>query len=260
VFDLLFPIGFAVAVWWASTGAILYLDSLARSTYPITFAVASLVVTGAIYGLHDTATATDSEAYYLAFVLAIVVWGWVELSFLTGLITGPRRDPCPAGVSVWRRAVLGFQTVTYHELALIVALAIVWCVTSHGNNPVAWWTILILWLMRQSAKLNVFLGVRNLSIELLPQHLRYLGSYLRQQPSNPLLPWSITVATVAATMLWVAAIQQSDASSMRTALALVASLTTLGMLEHCFLVLPLSMNRLWAWVDSRARESIRPPC
>ena len=31
--------------------------------------------------------------------------------------------------------------------------------------------------MRQSAKLNVFLGVRNLSEEFLPQHLHYLQSY-----------------------------------------------------------------------------------
>ena len=33
--------------------------------------------------------------------------------------------------------------------------------------------------MRQSAKLNLFLGVRNLGVEFLPQHLRYLQSFFR---------------------------------------------------------------------------------
>ncbi len=32
--------------------------------------------------------------------------------------------------------------------------------------------------MRMSAKLNVFLGVRNLSVELLPPHLAYLAQLL----------------------------------------------------------------------------------
>ncbi len=32
-------------------------------------------------------------AVYLAFVGALMVWGWHELSFLTGAAAGPRRGP-----------------------------------------------------------------------------------------------------------------------------------------------------------------------
>ena len=51
--------------------------------------------------------------------------------------------------------------------------------TRDGANQVGLWTFVILWAMRQSAKLNVFLGVRNLSEEFLPEHLRYLETSLR---------------------------------------------------------------------------------
>ncbi len=43
----------------------------------------------------------------------------------------------------------------------------------------------MLWAMRQSAKLNLFLGVRNLSDELLPPHLRYLADVLRAAADEP---------------------------------------------------------------------------
>ena len=50
--------------------------------------------------------------------------------------------------------------------------------------------------MRESAKLNLFLGVRNLSEEFLPAHLAYLQSYFRRRSMNMLFPFSVTVSTV----------------------------------------------------------------
>ena len=38
--------------------------------------------------------------------------------------------------------------------------------------------------MRQSAKLNVFLGVRNLNADFLPDHLKYLQTYFVRAPMN----------------------------------------------------------------------------
>ena len=40
---------------------------------------------------------------------------------------------------------------------------------------------MVLWWMHQSAKLNVFFGVRNLNEEFLPEHLEFLKSFLHQE-------------------------------------------------------------------------------
>ena len=49
--------------------------------------------------------------------------------------------------------------------------------------------------MHESARLNVFLGARNLNEHFLPPHLAYLGSFLRKRPMNLLFPFSVTIST-----------------------------------------------------------------
>ena len=70
-----------------------------------------------------------------------------------------------------------------------------------GANQVATWTFMVLWVMRLSAKLNVYLGVPNLTEEFLPAHLLYLKSFLARKPMNLLFPVSVTASTVVATHL-----------------------------------------------------------
>ncbi len=52
--------------------------------------------------------------------------------------------------------------------------------------------------MNLSARLNLFLGVRNLHAEFLPDHLAYLVCYLKRAPMNRLFPVSVTLGTAAA--------------------------------------------------------------
>ena len=105
-----------------------------------------------------------------SFVCALLIWAWQEIAFLLGVVTGPRRSDCPHDARGWRRAALAFETVAHHELALLVLGAGVVAVTWQQPNRNGLWTFAILWAMRQSAKLNVFLGVRNFSEEFLPPH------------------------------------------------------------------------------------------
>ena len=60
---------------------------------------------------------------------------------------------------------------------------------------------MILWWMHQSAKLNVFLGVRNLNEEFLPEHLAFLKGFLNKKPMNLLFPFSVTISTVIAVLV-----------------------------------------------------------
>ena len=53
-----------------------------------------------------------------------------------------------------------------------------------ADNRVGLWTFLVLFAARISAKLNVYLGVPNLSDELMPEPVRHLKSYFAKRAMN----------------------------------------------------------------------------
>lgn len=247
------PVLFTLFIWWFSTGAILYLDGLPRRTFKWTMAGNTAVLALALFGLSASGADTSVGGAYCAFTCAILVWGWQEMAFLLGYVTGPRREPCPPGAVGWERARHAFQAVMHHELALVVLAVAVSVATWGAPNQTGWWTYLILWTMRQSAKLNVFLGVRNLNESFLPPHLKYLQTYFTRRSMNLLFPLSISVATLVATFLWRDAFAAGISPFERTGLTLAATLLSLALLEHWFMVLPLNSAGLWNWgLRSRA--------
>ncbi|MDP4301366.1 putative photosynthetic complex assembly protein PuhE [Leptothrix discophora] len=249
---------YTVLVWWLSTGVILYLNGLPRERHPALMAVATVLLGVALCGVSATAADTGVGGAYLAFSATIAVWGWQELGFLLGYVTGPRRIACPAGARGWQRLRHALMAILYHELALIALGAAVLALTWQQPNPVALWTFVVLWVMRTSAKLNVFLGVRNLSESFLPAHLRYLHSYFRQRPGNALFASSVIASTGVAVAVWDIAAAPDATPYQASAAALVAMLLSLAVLEHWFMVLPLPSERLWRW-GLRSREGHTPP-
>ena len=205
---------FALLVWWFSTGAVLYVVGLPRRTFSWSMIAASLVLVFAIVGLVATSGDVTVAGAYCAFTCGLLVWAWHEMSFLTGFVTGPRTDPCPPGATGWRRFAYAAQTLLYHELAILVTAAVVVALTWGAPNQIGVWTFLVLWAMRLSAKLNVFLGVPNLTEEFLPENLAFLKSYFAKRPMNLLFPVSVTLSTLATAVLVQAAFS-TDASGFR---------------------------------------------
>jgi putative photosynthetic complex assembly protein 2 len=179
-----------------------------------------------------------------------------ELSFLTGWITGPRKTACSAPGHEATRFGQAVQVILWHELALLAMLAGVTALTWQGPNRVAAWTFGLLWVMRLSAKLNLFLGVRNLGEEFLPPHLKYLRSYFRQRRMNWLLPLSVLTGGAVALMMVLHAIDSSGAA--RAGTLLVASLLVLAVAEHLLLVLPLPPTALWRWALRNGGQAPKP--
>jgi putative photosynthetic complex assembly protein 2 len=247
------PVLYTVLFWWASTGVILYLNGLPRATHKWTMAGATVLLGVALCGVAASATDTRVSGAYLAFTAALTVWGWQEVGFLLGYVTGPRRIVCPPEATGWARVGLAVMAILYHELALIVLAAAIVTLTWQQPNQVATWTFGALWLMRLSAKLNVFLGVRNLNAEFLPLHMRYLHSYFRQRPINRLFPVCVIAATWLAASVWHSALADEASLFEATAASFVAMLLSLAVLEHWFMVLPLPSERLWNW-SLRSRE------
>ena len=250
----LLPVLYTLFVWWFSTGVILYLDGLPRWTYKWSMLAATVLAAIAFVGVVVTAHDTRATGAYLAFTCTIVIWGWKEMAFLMGYVTGPRRTPLPAGTRGWRRAGYALQTIVWHELALIALGVAVVALTWGAPNAVAACTYTTLWVMRLSAKLNVFLGVRNLNEAFLPEHLRYLGSYFRRRTMNVLFPLSLIGSAALAIAVWEHALADTTRPFGATASTFVAMLLTLALLEHVFMMLPLPTERLWGW-GMRSRES-----
>lgn len=249
------PFAFAVFVWWFSTGAILWLDQLPRKSFAWSLAGATALAGVGVWGLTATADRTDVPAAYGAFLAALAVWAWHELTFLMGLVTGPVRSVCPEGVGMWRRFQGAAGALLYHEIALAgTALGVLW-LTWEAPNQVGTSTFLVLFVMRLSAKLNVFIGAPHLAQEFLPEHLSYLKSYFGRTRFNPLMPFSVAAASLVAWRLGAAAAHDSANPFEAVGLTIVLSLLALAILEHLFLALPMQETALWRW----ALRAKKPP-
>jgi putative photosynthetic complex assembly protein 2 len=257
--SIAWPVLYAVLVWWFATGAILYLDGLPRRTFPVSLGAATIVLVLALYGLNASSHDLTVRAAFVAFTCAVAVWGWMELSFLTGFVTGPRTKACAEHCDGVRHAGHAIEAILYHEFAIVAGAAAIVAATWRAPNQVGIGTFLVLWVMRSSAKLNLFLGVRNLGEAFLPEHLVYLRSFLRRRRMNPLFPVSVlfgaTVVVLIATRMAAPGATPFDVAAG----ALIAALLSLAVIEHGFMMLPLPTEALWSWgFRSRSASSTRP--
>ncbi|MQX34962.1 putative photosynthetic complex assembly protein PuhE [Roseospira navarrensis] len=242
------PILHAVFVWWFATGVILYLDGLPTRTFKWSMLAATVIFGGALYGLHTSAGDASVSGAYAAFTYGLLAWGWQEISFYMGYVTGTRRHACREGCRGWPHFWHAVQTSLYHEISIIVTLAAILVLTWNQPNHVALWTYVALWWMHESARLNVFLGVRNLNEEFLPDHMEFLKSFFNnRQQMNLLFPVSVTLSTIVTVLLAQAALAPDATDFEVVAYTFVATMMTLAILEHWFLVLPLPAAALWNW-------------
>lgn len=241
------PALFTLFLWWFSTGLIIYLDGLRRETFRWTMLGATALLLVAFAGLHALAWETSASGAWLGFVCGVLCWAWIEIAFLTGLVTGPRRTAIPPTLRGWPRFRAAVAAILWHELAIVAVAAAIVALTWGAPNQIGTWTFLAFWIMRQSAKLNVFLGVRNLSESFLPDHLRYLESYFARRPMNLLFPVSVLAGVAACMLLALAAMAPEATRHEAVGFTLIATLVALGLLEHVFMVLPVPADALWRW-------------
>lgn len=247
MFDAAYILGFTVFVWWFSTGAILYLVGLMQKAYWPIVAATTIVAALGLFALPAAAETVSAGSAVLAFVLSLTIWGCLELLFLGGALTGWHNDECPSGATEGTRFFYASGTLAYNELALVGAGAAIYFTTAGLPNQTALATFAVLWLLRLSAKLNIFFGVRNVTEEFLPSHLDHLKSYFGRKPINLFFPISITIATIAIGVLGGLAFVPDAGPFEKTSYLLLATLTFLGVLEHWLMVLPVPAEALWRW-------------
>lgn len=236
---------YAVLCWWFSTGVILWLDRLPARTFGRSLALWTVLLGLSFWGV-DQSMRQDSEFNaYLGFSSVILMWGWHELAFLTGIITGPRKVALSAGARGWQRFTESVGVVLHHELLLLVNFALLWWMQSGRPNHIAICTFALLWCMRLSAKLNLYFGVRQSGSQYLPPHLAYLATYF---PSRGLTPWFVLSMSVSViTLMWLIRLIQIGDVAVSTNLVLLSALLGLAIVEHVLMLLPWTLDKLWGW-------------
>jgi putative photosynthetic complex assembly protein 2 len=247
VLEASLPALFAIFVWWFSTGLVLLLDGLPRTTFRWSVFISTVLCIAAFFGMAQSASQSSVVGAYCAFTCALLVWAWHELTFLTGWLTGPRKQPSPAGIQGWARFSQAVAAILWHELGILTSGLLIVGITWNAPNQVGTWTFMVLWAMRTSAKLNLFLGVRNLSEEFLPPHLAYMESFFRRRAMNLLFPFSVGSATLVLIWLLSLAFSPTAPAGLVVGLMLVATMLAMAVLEHFLLVLPLPTTALWRW-------------
>lgn len=241
----------AIFLWWASTGLILWRVRRADLGGPDDHLWSVLLglplLVGGAVGAHTTVSHLTVGSVYASFLSAIAFWGWIELAFLSGIVTGPQRNVCPPGARMPERLWRAVGTILWHEFALIAGLLALTHLTLDAPNPFAALTFATLFFARVSAKLNLFFGAPRINTEFLPRPLAHLASHFRKAPMTALLPLSIA-ALALATGWWAAEAANSTEDASFIGYLLLSVLTALALIEHLFMVVPVPDQKLWRWM------------
>ena len=252
------PALFALFAWWFSTGVVIWLDGLPRATFKWSMAGASALAIGGFWLLWSSADGTDAHDAYLAFCGALAVWAWLEASFYLGFVTGLPVPRCRHDCSGWRHFGHALKANIWHELAIAGFLAVIVAISWDAPNQTGLYTFVILWWMHESARLNVFLGVRNLNEHFVPEHLEFLKGFMRKADMNLLFPVSVTVSTAVCVLLGAGA-AMAETDFERTSFMFLTAIMALAIIEHWFLILPLPFEALWNWSLGSRKRAAEPP-
>ncbi len=238
-------VAFAIFIWWFSTGAVFVLARRGeRHEWRVAIAATGIALL-AFVGLYISARMDTVAGAYIAFGSALAVWAWHEVMFLIGCIAGPRRFSATPGLRGGARFREAFATVRDHELAIAATAPLIVLLTLGATNTVGLWTFIVLWVMRVSAKLSIYLGARHSLNEMIPERLAYLTTYFRTDRTTPFLPLVIVLGI--GVLAWLCSLGMAADPVQMVGIALIATLLGLAILEHIFLSLPVPDALLWLW-------------
>ena len=241
------PFIVTVAIWFIATGLIAWADNRESATFSKSLAIGAA---GGILGLVLILLASVSAgvgAVYVAFVGALLVWAWHEISFLTGVAAGPRRGPADESLTGVARFRQASATVMHHEVALALTALLLISLSWNAANQIGATVFVLLFALRLTSKINLFVGVPNSTSEMLPDQLAYLKTYFGRNRMTVLLAASIVAIVAVTAWFGTLALAAPVGSAEMVGASLLFTLCLLGALEHLFLALPFRDGMLWGW-------------
>ncbi len=245
------PFIVTVAIWFMATGLIAWADNRERATFRRSVAIGGVVGIAGLIAILFASQSASLIAVYISFAGALMVWGWHEIGFLTGAAAGPRREACPPGARGFERFTNASATVIHHEIALALTALMLISLSWGAPNQIGATVFVLMFGLRLSSKINLFIGVPNTTTEMLPAHLDYLKSYFGRNRMTALLV--VSIAAIFALAGWFAslAIAAPTGSAEMVGASLLTALCLLGAIEHLFLALPFRDGMLWGWAFTR---------
>ncbi len=248
----------AVFFWWFLTGLILFIvkkvDELNHKAHIFVTLILSPVIFLGIYLFFNSLPKITLSSIYSSFFASLLIWAWFELAFLSGLITGPSKHLCPKDIKQMKRFGYALSNIAYSELILFITLLIMFYFSFNAENTVGLWTFWILFFARICAKLNLFLGVPNVNTEFLPSPVVHLASYFRVGSTSWFFPVSISLISFTLFFLVDSIFNANNQTPSVIGYTLLASLTTLALIEHWFMVVPLRDAELWKWMLPKQKK------
>lgn len=248
----------ALFLWWAATGALLWrvhvADRGGADAHLFSVVLGLPLLAGGVLGVNATLGDSSAQGVWLAFLSALALWAWIELAFLSGVITGPNSAACPPGLDGMRRFRAAFATIAWHELALAGAVLGLGAASLSAENAFAFYTFALLFGARISAKLNLFLGVPRINTDFLPSPLAHLSGYFRQGPVSGFFPFSVT-ALALTTGCFIERTISAQTAGATVGFTLLAALSALALLEHWFMVWRVRDDKLWRWLLPAAQPT-----
>ena len=221
-----------IAFWWGATGLTLAMQrSEAASVISLTITTL-LAALGTVFIVNSRDDVTVRGARR-AFLGGAFVWWWCSTMFYAGFGISPTTESAgPSGS--FALALQAIAATLRPDLLGVFALLAIGTLVSRSANRVALWSLLVFFGTLQTAKLNVFFGVRNASVEWLPQQLSHLSRFFGPPRNSSLL--TITVVGLAA-LCWIFANRARRVQSpfARHANGMIALLLGLAVIEHIFL-------------------------
>lgn len=250
--NVIAPLAVAALIWWLSTSALLWLVGQRVGLRHATAVFLTVLAVAATVFVSVLRENTSQLGAYAGFIIGILLWAWHESMFLFGYISGPRRTSCPPDLKGFARFTASAETVIYHELVIAVHAVIILLISLGASNTIAAMTFFLLWGMRLSTKLVIFLGAPNVSAHFLPKHLEYLATYFKtSRVSRLFILFAAFAISVSAGLIHLTLASPSG-SFAETGYLLMATLASLAVVEHMALVMPIPDDALWAWAKPKS--------
>ena len=248
-------------LWWFLTGIILYTakrldlgDSKTRFTVVIVTLPLFFSAWYFYFRCLDGMSYTD---IFCSFIASLFIWGWVELTFLTGVVAGiPLLEKKEMGRESEReRFINGFRSIALNECLLISCLFLMAALSIGKGNNFGLTTFLILYVARVSAKLNLFFGVPYINLHFLTAPLKHIATFCKVAPIGFFFIASTIMLSLMFLFLVGFTLAAESMSELQFGYLLLSTLSGLAVLEHLFMALPFKDARLWNWMLPNLRTS-----
>ena len=107
-----------LSLWWLFTGLALISAHQRPPIKNLLFGLSTIVAIGCIASVPYISADPSLVAVLFGFLFALLIWAWLELMFLMGIVTGPNKSLAPPGLGLGQKFKRALATMN-NEMVVI---------------------------------------------------------------------------------------------------------------------------------------------